>query len=122
MHHARNQNACRLVVIGVISKSRGGEELKIEVSASAILSPREIDVLSYAAKGLADKQIAKCIQVQPATVRTYWERIRTKLAARNRTHAVCLAIALGHVQLDPAAFPREYTEPEPGEPLASIAC
>jgi DNA-binding NarL/FixJ family response regulator len=100
----------------------GGDSLKIDVQVSNILSPREIDVLTYAAKGFADKQIAMCIEVQPATVRTYWERLRTKLAARNRTHAVCLAIALGLVQLDPNVFPTEYTEPPPGEPLPAIAC
>ena len=121
MHDACNQNACKIVIqIGEIQ--RRGNSLKIEVSVSTTLSPREIDVLTYAAKGLADKQIAQCIEVQPATVRTYWERVRTKLAARNRTHAVCLAIALGHVQLDPNAFPREHLGSEAGERLASIAC
>jgi DNA-binding NarL/FixJ family response regulator len=95
--------------------------LNIDESISPILSPREIDVLTYAARGLADKQIAKCIEVQPATVRTYWERLRSKLAARNRTHAVCLAVALGLVQLDPASFPTEYVEPA-SEAAVAIAC
>lgn len=64
------------------------------------LSPRELVVLAKAANGLVDKEIAKFIDVQPATIRTYWDRLRTKLHAKNRTHAVSLAVALGWIKVD----------------------
>jgi DNA-binding NarL/FixJ family response regulator len=56
--------------------------------------------LAKAANGLVDKEIAKFIDVQPATIRTYWDRLRMKLQAKNRTHAVSLAVALGWVTVD----------------------
>jgi DNA-binding CsgD family transcriptional regulator len=69
------------------------------------LSPRELVVLAKAANGLVDKEIAKFIDVQPATIRTYWDRLRLKLHAKNRTHAVSLAVALGWIKVDLSDLP-----------------
>ena len=69
-------------------------------SAYRLLSSQEMNVVTHAANGLLDKEIARIIGVQPATIRTYWERLRIKLKARNRTHAVSIAVALGAVSVD----------------------
>ena len=45
-----------------------------------------------AATGLIDKEIAVKLGVTLATVRTYWERIRKKLDATNRAHAIALGM------------------------------
>jgi DNA-binding NarL/FixJ family response regulator len=68
--------------------------------ARQFLSPREVEILSYAANGLADKQIARQMGLQLSTVRTYWERARQKLNAANRTHAVSMLVALGLVNVN----------------------
>jgi DNA-binding NarL/FixJ family response regulator len=62
--------------------------------------------LGKAANGFVDKEIARHIDVQPATIRTYWDRLRMKLHAKNRTHAVSIALALGWVNVDFTDLPQ----------------
>lgn len=49
------------------------------------LSAREEQVLSLAAEGLVDKQIAANLAVSENTLRTYWRRIRLKLGEAPRS-------------------------------------
>jgi DNA-binding NarL/FixJ family response regulator len=56
------------------------------------LSSRETEVIDLAAHGSCDKEIASELGVSIATVRTYWDRIRTKTATRSRTHACCSVV------------------------------
>src|SRR5579862_3843575 len=56
------------------------------------LGQREKEILQYAAQGLVDKEIAAKLNIKLSTVRTYWDRIRTKLKAANRTQAVTLGM------------------------------
>jgi len=62
--------------------------------AKVVLSDREQKILTLAGEGMIDKEIAQHLEIQLATVRTYWERLRTKLGASNRTHAIALALPL----------------------------
>ena len=55
------------------------------------LSSRETEIVAQAARGATDKEIADTIGLTVATLRTYWNRIRDKLGAVNRTHAIALA-------------------------------
>jgi PAS domain S-box-containing protein len=41
-----------------------------------------------AAHGLTDKEIAERLSVSPGTLRTYWERARSKMDARSRSHVI----------------------------------
>lgn len=59
------------------------------------LSAREIDVLTHLAAGHSDAEIAAALFLAPATVHTHIINLRRKLGARNRTHAVALAIQYG---------------------------
>ncbi|MEZ0325349.1 MAG: LuxR C-terminal-related transcriptional regulator [Fimbriimonas sp.] len=52
------------------------------------LSHREVEVALLAAQGLTDKEIAERLSLSPGTLRTYWERARTKLDARSRSHVI----------------------------------
>jgi PAS domain S-box-containing protein len=52
------------------------------------LSNREVEVALLAAQGLTDKEIADRLNVSPGTLRTYWERARTKMDARSRSHVI----------------------------------
>lgn len=55
------------------------------------LTARESTVLALGAQGLSDKEIADRLMIALPTLRTFWTRIRTKLGASNRTHAIVLA-------------------------------
>lgn len=52
------------------------------------LSEREREIVHLASKGATDKEICSRLGLTLPTVRTYWERIRTKLGVSNRAHAV----------------------------------
>jgi DNA-binding CsgD family transcriptional regulator len=58
------------------------------------LSPRELDVLRWAANGKAVQDTATILRLSSHTVQTYLEMARTKLQALNTSHAVARAISL----------------------------
>jgi len=57
------------------------------------LSKRECEVLTLGASGASDQEISHQLAVSVPTLRTYWLRIRDKLGAVNRTHAIALAVS-----------------------------
>jgi two-component system, NarL family, response regulator LiaR len=59
------------------------------------LTPRELDVLRAAARGLASKQIASELGMSERTVQTHLRRIFAKLGVASRTEAVLYAIERG---------------------------
>jgi PAS domain S-box-containing protein len=52
------------------------------------LSPREQQLLRFAAEGLTDTAIANKLGISEATVGTYWGRVRIKLGPYSRTELV----------------------------------
>ena len=62
-----------------------------EKKTTTVLSPREQEIVVRAAQGATDKEIADDLELSVATLRTYWVRVREKLGAVNRTHAIALA-------------------------------
>jgi DNA-binding CsgD family transcriptional regulator len=56
------------------------------------ISPRECQLLDLASLGLGDKEIASRLSISVATVRTYWERIRQKIGATNRSEAIAIHV------------------------------
>jgi len=65
----------------------------------AALSPREAEVLSFVAKGLANKEIADRLGTSEGTVRIHVQHILSKLEAADRTHAVTIALRRGILRL-----------------------
>jgi DNA-binding CsgD family transcriptional regulator len=61
----------------------------------ALLTPREMQCLAYVAAGDPDREIARRVNISVHTVRAHVDSCVAKLAARNRTHAVALALQLG---------------------------
>ncbi|PVA07187.1 helix-turn-helix transcriptional regulator [Thalassorhabdomicrobium marinisediminis] len=59
------------------------------------LSPREVDVLTHLAMGLARAQVAQRLEISEHTLRAYVESARFKLGASNTVHAVARAVAGG---------------------------
>lgn len=65
-----------------------------KAETSQNLTDREIITLQYLAKGYENKEIADTIFVSTHTVKDHVSAILRKLNARNRTHAVYIAMKL----------------------------
>jgi DNA-binding NarL/FixJ family response regulator len=64
------------------------------------LTPREVEVLTFVAKGLGNKEIGAQLGTAAGTVKMHLQNILCKLGASDRTHAVTLAIRRGIIYLD----------------------
>jgi two-component system NarL family response regulator len=73
-------------------------EVAIELAEHAdagVLSSREIEVLRCVARGDANREIAEQLHVTEDTVKYHMKSILSKLDAKDRTHAVMLALKRG---------------------------
>jgi DNA-binding CsgD family transcriptional regulator len=77
--------------LGVVSDTR-------RPSTPTPLSAREHEVLTLIADGRSLPEVAERLTISPATVRTHAANIYRKLGARNRPHAVALALGLGLIE------------------------
>jgi DNA-binding NarL/FixJ family response regulator len=77
----------------VIRRATGTEQR--EPVLTERLTPRERDVLHLLAQGAPNAQIAAQLCLAEGTVKNYVSRILGKLRARNRAHAVRLAVEWG---------------------------
>jgi DNA-binding NarL/FixJ family response regulator len=64
------------------------------------LTERELEILSYAARGLTNKQIGQALFISDRTVQGHLQNIYQKLGAGTRTEAVTAALQHGLIQLD----------------------
>jgi DNA-binding NarL/FixJ family response regulator len=63
------------------------------------LTPREAEVLTLVAQGLANKEIAARLGTASGTVKMHIQNILAKLNATDRTHAVTIALGRGIIHL-----------------------
>jgi DNA-binding NarL/FixJ family response regulator len=63
------------------------------------LSPREVDVLNWVARGASNKEIARELHISEATVKSHLLHIFEKLGVDDRTQAVTLAVQKGIIHL-----------------------
>jgi PAS domain S-box-containing protein len=68
-----------------------------EEFATLGLTKREREILGLAIQGKTDKEIAASLLIGTETVKSLWERLRSKLGAKNRSHAI--AILFGRAQI-----------------------
>jgi len=64
------------------------------------LTPREVEVLRFVAKGMANKEIAHHLGTASGTIKMHIQNILAKLNASDRTHAVTIALDRGILHLD----------------------
>ncbi|MBA2346826.1 MAG: response regulator transcription factor [Solirubrobacterales bacterium] len=64
------------------------------------LSPREREIMHEMAEGLTAEKIGTKLNVSVETVRTHVRNVIRKLQARNRVHAIALALERGEIRLD----------------------
>lgn len=65
------------------------------------LTAREVEVLSYVAQGLANRDIAERLGTASGTIKMHVQNILEKLGAADRTHAVMIAVRRGILHLSP---------------------
>ena len=63
------------------------------------LTAREVDVLSLVARGLGNKEIGDVLGTASGTVKAHMQSILSKLGAKDRTHAVTIALRRGIIHL-----------------------
>jgi DNA-binding NarL/FixJ family response regulator len=63
------------------------------------LSPREREIMHLMAEGLTAERIGETLTVSVETVRTHVRNVIRKLQARNRVHAIALALERGEIAL-----------------------
>lgn len=63
------------------------------------LSPREREIMHLMAEGLTAEAIAQRLVVSVETVRTHVRNVIRKLQARNRVHAIAIALERGEIAL-----------------------
>ena len=71
-----------------------------EFTPRADLTARELEVLQHVARGLGNKEIAEAIGRSAETVKAHLESIFRKLEAKDRAHAVTIALQRGFIHLD----------------------
>jgi DNA-binding NarL/FixJ family response regulator len=62
------------------------------------MTPRQKEVLSLAAEGATDREIGLQLFIEECTVKTHVRTLLEFLEARNRTHAVALALREGLIE------------------------
>jgi DNA-binding NarL/FixJ family response regulator len=65
-----------------------------------VLTEREVQVLSFVAKGMANKDIANRLGTANGTIKMHVQNILGKLGAADRTHAVTIALERGILHLN----------------------
>ncbi|MFT4784812.1 MAG: two-component system nitrate/nitrite response regulator NarL [Paracoccaceae bacterium] len=71
------------------------EETEVENPLAKTLTARELDVLSGLCRGLANKEIARELDLQEVTIKLHVKTLCRKLDAKNRTHAAMIAKEAG---------------------------
>ena len=64
------------------------------------LSPRQRQILALVAQGATDNEIACRLYLSSASVSQYMKRIRARLGACSRAHAVALALRHGLLEIN----------------------
>lgn len=74
----------------------------------AALSPRRHHVLRLAANGHTNAQIARELDIHPRTVDRHLAEVYARLGARDRAHAVAIALAVGELGVHEIHIPDQH--------------
>jgi DNA-binding NarL/FixJ family response regulator len=99
MVHTEVVRAIRTVHSGKRLMPQEVAERLSEYFPQVALTPREVEVLSCVAKGMANKEIATKLGTASGTVKMHIQNILAKLGASDRTHAVTIAMERGILHL-----------------------
>ena len=77
-----------------------GHRPRSRPSAPAGLTPREVEVLSLAARGATTRQIASRLGISPKTAGNHIERIYAKAGVQSRAEAALFAMQHGLIRTE----------------------
>jgi DNA-binding NarL/FixJ family response regulator len=97
--HAEILNAIRVVHTGGKLMSAEAAQRLTEYFPEAALTPREVEVLTLVARGLANKEIAARLGTASGTIKMHVQNILARLDAADRTQAVTIALKRGIIPL-----------------------
>ena len=100
MVHTEVMRAIRTVHAGKRLMPAEVAERLSEYFPQMALTPREVEVLRFVAKGMANKEIAHQLGTASGTIKMHIQNILAKLNASDRTHAVTIALERGILHLD----------------------
>lgn len=72
----------------------------VDAAAIGLVTKRELEILSLAARGLANKEIARRIGVSEGTIKNHFVELFQKLNVRSRTEAVFVGLKLGILAIE----------------------
>ncbi len=82
----------------------------LQKSSFEHLTARELEILSLAAIGNLDKQVAASMSIRPGTLITYWARIRRKLSISSRSEIIAKYVTWRHNTVTFPAVRSQATE------------
>lgn len=97
--HSEVLSAIRVVHSGRKLMPPDVAERLAEYFPQAALTPREVEVLTLVAQGLANKEIAARLGTADGTIKMHVQNILAKLDATDRTQAVTIALKRGIIHL-----------------------
>jgi DNA-binding NarL/FixJ family response regulator len=99
MVHTEVIRAIRIVHTGKRYMPAEVSEQVSEFFPEEALTPREVEVLSLVARGLGNKEVGDTLGTASGTVKAHIQSILSKLGAKDRTHAVTIALRRGIIHL-----------------------
>ena len=87
--------AIKLIAAGEIFVPVDMMNASSEAARDRLLTKREREVLTGLLAGQSNREIANHLSLSEVTIKHHLKGLRSKLGAKNRTHAVCRAIELG---------------------------
>lgn len=99
MVHAEVLRAIRMVHSGKRLMPPEVAARLTEYFPHSALTPREVEVLTLIAQGLANKEIAGRLGTASGTIKMHVQNILEKLNASDRTHAVTIGLQRGIIRL-----------------------
>lgn len=72
----------------------------VKIEANDKITPKEIEILSLAAKGMSNRDIGTRLGISERTVKSYFVDLFLKLRVRSRTEAIFVSLKSGILTLD----------------------
>jgi NarL family two-component system response regulator LiaR len=102
------------VTARLLSRAARSPVRAVSPRTEELLTERELEVLTLAAKGKANKEIANDLALSLPTVKAHLANIFSKMGVASRTEAVLQAVNRAWIQVeDAAADAATWTSPEP---------
>lgn len=72
----------------------------VKIEANDKITPKEMEILSLAAKGMSNRDIGVRLGISEGTVKSYFVDLFLKLKVRSRTEAIFISLRSGILKLD----------------------